>query len=104
MCDVTNPSRMTFRGSTVPSMPASDGSDSDDVARRQAADFVDHLEALATKLTQQVDALEGAASMPHAHQRQRLVDDARRGRLELYETRAHIETLQKRYRLEACPG
>ena len=85
-------------------MPGSDASNDDDVARRQAGAFIVHLEAMATQLTQQVDALEGAASMPHPHQRQRLIDDAKRRRLELYETRAHIEALQKRYYLDTCPG
>jgi hypothetical protein len=84
-------------------MPGSDASNND-VARRQAVAFIAHLEAMATQLAQQVDALEGAAAMPRPHQRQRLIDDAKRRRLELYETRAHIEALQKRYHLDPCPG
>ena len=85
-------------------MPGSDASKNDDVARRQAVMFIAHLEAMATQLAQQVDALEGAAAMPRPHQRQRLIDDAKRRRLELYETRAYIEALQKRYHLDPCPG
>ncbi|MEH3154619.1 MAG: hypothetical protein PGN29_04495 [Gordonia paraffinivorans] len=74
----------------------------DDVTRRQAAVFVDHLEAMAVQLIQQIEALEGAAAMPRPRRRQRLVDDARSRRVELYEIRAHIEALQKRYHLRTC--
>lgn len=61
------------------------------------------LEEMATQLAQQVEALEASAADPYARQRQRLVDDAKRRRLELYEVRSHVEALQKRYGLDPCP-
>ena len=73
-----------------------------DPSRAQAIAFVGTLEAMATQLALQVEALEASAADPHARQRQRLVDDAKRRRLELYETRHHIEALQTRYGLEPC--
>lgn len=73
-----------------------------DPSRAQAIAFVGHLEALATQLAQQVEALEASAADPLARRRQRLVDDAKQRRLELYETRHHIEALQSRYGLEPC--
>lgn len=76
---------------------------SDDPSRAQAVVFVEHLEAVAAQLALQVEALEASAADPRARQRQRLVDDAKRRRLELYETRHHIEALQGRYGLRPCP-
>ncbi len=66
--------------------------------------LIAHLETLAAQLTLEVDALERVVAVPRPRRRQRVVDEAKHLRLELYEVRHHIEALQREYRLRPHSG
>ncbi|MCP2174503.1 hypothetical protein LX13_000310 [Williamsia maris] len=63
----------------------------------QARMFTEQLELVATQLELQVTALEKSASMRGAKNGARLMVLARARRLELYEARAHIDSLRSAF-------
>ncbi|MBT0566347.1 hypothetical protein [Williamsia sp. CHRR-6] len=71
--------------------------------QEQARVFIEQLEVIATRLEQQVEALEASSRMPGARTSERLMTDARARRLELYETRSHIDALTSRYLIDRTP-